>query len=234
MRSELARHQADRDNIAFELKAVSHHRAVLRDTVEQLERQVRQKADKIADLEFQLDSQAQQYDRYNEDVDTSMVSASGGDNGGDDELRRQVVRYKARAAAMEELSVTYRVSIMALYADGASYGAAQFGWQPFGESSSSSGTDGSKQQADSAVVTGLGVGWIEREMTAIKHCYEDEIRLLDNEVNDLRAQLRQSRSFTTELRRRFEDSMKSLYRLVGKAFIVWLSGWWCIREHCFV
>ena len=36
-------------------------------------------------------------------------------------------------------------------------------------------------------------------MTAVKHCNEDEIRLLDSEVSDLRAQLRQSRSFTAEL-----------------------------------
>lgn len=228
MRSELSRHQADRDNIAYELKAVSHHRTVLRDSVEQLERQVRQKTDVIADLESEIDKMKQQH-RYsgsgksrndmNVDLDTSIVSASGDGGGvsgnnpsGDDELRRQVARYRARAAAMEELSVTYRVSIMALYADGASYGAAQFGWQPF-HSDNHSSEGASKQQQDTAsFVVGLGVGWIEREMTAVKHCYEDEIRLLDTEVNDLRAQLRQSRSFTTELRRRFEDSMKSLYR----------------------
>ena len=47
-------------------------------------------------------------------------------------LRRQVMRYKVRAAAMEELASVYRTSVLALYADGASYGAAQFGWQPMG------------------------------------------------------------------------------------------------------
>ena len=55
MSKELARHQADRDNIAYELKAVNHHRTVLRDATEQLERSVKNQADTIADLEFQVE-----------------------------------------------------------------------------------------------------------------------------------------------------------------------------------
>ncbi len=55
MRKELARHQADRDNIFYELKAVNHHRTVLRDAPEQLERAVKNQADTIADLEFQVE-----------------------------------------------------------------------------------------------------------------------------------------------------------------------------------
>ena len=73
-----------------------------------------------------------------------------------------------------------------------------------------SDTNGGDEHSSSSV--GLGVGWIEREMTAVKHCYEDEIRLLDSEVSDLRVQLRPSRSFTAELRRRYEDSMKFMCR----------------------
>lgn len=49
-------------------------------------------------------------------------------------------------------------------------------------------------------------------MTAVKHSYEDEVRILDSEVAELRAKLRQSNSYIQELRRRFEESMRSIYR----------------------
>ena len=232
MRRKLARHQADRDNIAYELKAVNHHRTVLRDATEQLERSVKNQADTIADLEFQVERlQGRTCSRSGaaaaaagldtsfasgDWANTSMEGAAGAqrDSSGEEALLRQVNRYKARAAAMEELSVTYRVSVLALYSDGSSYGAAQFGWQPYDETSSSSNnrrihhyhhnaSDTNGGDEHSSPFVGLVVAWIEREMTAVKHCNEDEIRLLDSEVSDLRVQLRQSRSFTAELRRRY-------------------------------
>lgn len=58
----------------------------------------------------------------------------------------------------------------------------------------------------------LGVGWIEREMNAVKHSYEDEVRLLDAEAAELRAKLRQSNSYIMELRKSFEENMRSIYR----------------------
>lgn len=57
-----------------------------------------------------------------------------------------------------------------------------------------------------------GVGWIEREMNAVKHSYEDEARLLDAEVAELRAKQRQANSYILELRKRFEENMRSIYR----------------------
>ena len=130
MRKELARHQADRDNIAYELKAVNHHRTVLRDATEQLERAVKNQADTIADLEFQVEqlqgrtgsrsgaaATVAGSDTPGDWANTSVEGAAGAqrDSSGEEALLRQVNRYKARAAAMEELSVTYRVSVLALY-----------------------------------------------------------------------------------------------------------------------
>ena len=49
------------------------------------------------------------------------------DRDGNEQLVRQVARYKAKAGAMEELAAIYRTSVIALYSDGSSYGAAHFG-----------------------------------------------------------------------------------------------------------
>jgi peptidoglycan hydrolase CwlO-like protein len=49
-------------------------------------------------------------------------------------------------------------------------------------------------------------------MNAVKHSYEDEVRLLDTEVAELRAKLRQSTSYIQELQKRFEENMRSIYR----------------------
>ena len=49
-------------------------------------------------------------------------------------------------------------------------------------------------------------------MNAVKHSYEDEVRIVDAEVGELRAKLRQSESYILELRRRFEETMRSIYR----------------------
>jgi hypothetical protein len=51
----------------------------------------------------------------------------------EESLRRQITRFKARAIAAEEVANIYRISVLALYANGASYGAAQYGWQPHGD-----------------------------------------------------------------------------------------------------
>ena len=48
------------------------------------------------------------------------------DRDGNEQLVRQVARFKAKAGAMEELASIYRTSVTAIYSDGSSYGAAQF------------------------------------------------------------------------------------------------------------
>ena len=49
-------------------------------------------------------------------------------------------------------------------------------------------------------------------MSAVKHSFEDEVRLLDAEVADLRAKLRQKNAYIIELKRSFEDNIRALYR----------------------
>lgn len=52
-------------------------------------------------------------------------------------------------------------------------------------------------------------------MNAVKHSYEDEARLLDAEVAELRAKQRQANLYIVELRKRFEENMRSIYRCDG-------------------
>jgi hypothetical protein len=96
---------------------------------------------------------------------------------------------------MQQLTIAIRLGVIALYVDGASYGAAQFGWQDV-----------------EGVVDSPGVSWIEREIATIKRSYEEEIRILETETTELRSKVRQSNSYIGELRKRFEESMKAMYR----------------------
>jgi hypothetical protein len=226
---------------------------VLRDTVDQLDREVREKVDMLSEAQALARGQAHahgqgQGQRSALDIsgldDSFNASYNGGGGGGAssyagrsgaphkqqqqsqyaesgagpaaasaadgadlEALQRQVLRYKARAAAMDQLASMYRTSVLALYADGASYGAAQFGWQPHGVPVEFQANKGNGLHL-------IGVGWIEREMNAVKHSYEDEVRLLDAEVGELRSKLRQSSSYIVELRKRFEENMRAIYRYV--------------------
>eukprot|EP01034_Spumella_vulgaris_P026587 gene26587-33188_t len=94
-----------------------------------------------------------------------------------------------RAVAVDELASTYSVRVLALYADGASYGSAQFGWQ----------ANGLLQDFNSKDVHLIGLSWIEREIDTVRHGCEDEVRLLDAEVGELRGKLSQSNSWPLQL-----------------------------------
>lgn len=229
VRSELEKQKSESSDLMQELNAVSHHRTVLRDTVDQLEKKIKEQADLIGSLQTQLERAGGDF-LMTLDMDTMDISSpiqsplsspvnspnrrrepshrhqraeekkvSNSDD--EDALRRQAMRFKARASAMEELASLYRTSVLALYADGASYGAAQFGWQPHGL----------PQEFNKKGLHLIGVGWIEREMNIVKHSFEDEIRNLDAENADLRSKLRQSNSQIIELRQSFETNVKNLY-----------------------
>ena len=203
-----------------ELRAVEHHRDVLRDTVEQLERQVRLKTDALADAM-----------RYPHSVDGTGVGGSEEE----EVLRRQIARYHARCTGMDELVCSYRAGVLALYADGSSYGAAQYapfldkkkssnssiaGVNPMYNRSLSGSINGTNKNSsnfkDTRESYGGGTGWIEREIHNIKRSYEEEIKLLEAETGELRGKLRQSGSYISELRKRFEDNMKAMYRPAGR------------------
>eukprot|EP01038_Epipyxis_sp_PR26KG_P008401 gene8401-11359_t len=214
IRSELEKVKFDYNSMQQEVKAVNHHRNVLRDTIDDLEKHLKSKVDIISDLYAQLDSFSAATGaggstnglrmRNPQTMNQPMNSTSNGigtSNDDEDSLKRQIIRFKTRANAMDELCSIYRTSILALYADGASYGAAQYGWQHNNE----------QQEYHAKMNHIIGVGWIEREISIVKHSYEDEIRLLDTEVSELRSKLKQSNSYIVELRKRFEDNMKSIY-----------------------
>jgi hypothetical protein len=126
MRSEFEQYRAENAELVQELNAVNHHRTVLRDTIDQLDREVREKVDLLSSLQATVGA----YPSNGLGLDSSFVAMAAGER--DDGLHRQVLRYKARAAAVDDLANIYRTSVLALYADGASYGAAQFGGHPAG------------------------------------------------------------------------------------------------------
>ncbi len=130
LRSELDKYRTENTELVQELSAVNHHRTVLRDTLDQLDREVRERVDLLSDLQASTRRhQSSPAGKGHPGLDETALGVMGDVEEG---LHRQVLRYKARAKAFEELSTIYRTSVLALYADGASYGAAQFGWQPHG------------------------------------------------------------------------------------------------------
>ena len=214
-----------------ELKAVSHHRNVLRDTIEQLEKQIKLKYDQLAEVTSQnemLTNRIQQNEhRHNNNNSSnslnnsnhnntsrgSLFGSSGTMNDNDEEcdvLRRQSNRFRIRSFAMEELVTIYRMGIMALYPNGATYSSAQYSLIQDSHNSYDNNNDndiiiGNMNQNNNG-------GWIEKELNNIKKSYDEEIKVLDLEVTELRSKLRQSNSYISELRKRFEENIKTLYR----------------------
>ena len=168
---------------------MKHNRDVLRATIEQLEKQIKIKSDLLSDSIADKDKLIREYGLS----DDAHGGGSDYSEGEDDALRRQIHRYRVKATALDELVSLYRRSVMALYPDGSSYGAAQF--SALHEASNNGGK-----------------GWIEREIHHVKKSYDEEIRVLDSEVDELRNKLRQNNVYTNQLRRQFEDSIKALYR----------------------
>ena len=204
VRAEAERSSKEASVFHRELKAVSHHRNVLRDSVEELEKQLRARAEDLADAQHQ----AQQFLAGD---DASIVSGGGRnhrdrDRNADEEdvLRKQLARFRARTLELETLISIYRRAVLALYPDGTSYGAAQYEQQ---QALAHAPTGQQQQQQE-----GFAAEWIETEMALVKRSYDEEIRLLDREVGELRAKLQQSGSYLGELRKRFEEMMKSMYK----------------------
>ena len=194
LRYENERVKIENNDLIQELQAINHHRTILRDAIEQLDREIKDKIDIINEYQS----------KYVDSNDILNKSYHKNENNIDieDELRRRCHRYKTKSIAMEELATIYRTSILALYADGASYGAAQYGWQPMGV----------PQGFTNKGLHLIGVGWIERELNVVKHSYEEEIKLLDHEVIEIRNKLKQSNNYTIELRKQFDENMKAMYR----------------------
>lgn len=126
---EVERWKSEAYSSSSELKAVEHHRGILRDAVEQLERQLRLKTDALSDSRGGGGSQGGY--GYREGAGSSAADE-------EEVLRRQIARYHARCSGMDELVAVYRSGLIALYADGSSYGAAQYA--PFNDKNKGSFT----------------------------------------------------------------------------------------------
>merc|ERR1711871_913825 len=176
----------DLKNANDELLGVQHHRSVLRETVEKLEKHCHDKNDEIADLK------------------TKVPSDVRGDDGDDEMLRKQSQRYRQRAISLEELVSMYRSAVIALFPDGSSYGAAQFLSTKLNFSVPLPEDSGGVEIRDS--------NWVEKELNTIRWSYIEEIKLLEGEVSELYTKLRQSSSYTIELKKRFEENLKAMYR----------------------
>lgn len=181
-----------------EAAATAHHRQTLRDAVEQLERMYKSKVDAIAETEFGTDRSASHKPHNRANIGHSTEE--------DDHHQRHVMRLRSKCAALEEVVSVYRTGLCALYPDGSSYGAAQYpnsGYQI-------------KPHAHRTKIAGLSAaiqnGWLQREFNVLKKSFEEEIHLLEAETDELHGKLKQSNSYTSELRKRFEDNMKILYR----------------------
>lgn len=191
-----------------EVRAVSHHRGVLREAIDQLEGQLKRKFEMTVPYS---DSSVGSYGGHNQSpgglsgtgvdpkqqLDDSMTSGKAPERSSDDDmLRKQVARFRARSAAMDALVSIYRAGLIALYPDGSSYGATQM------LALDRSGRSG-----------GITIGgWAESEVALIRRSFEEEVRLLETEVEELRGRLKQGASYIAELRKRLEDSLRANYK----------------------
>ena len=165
-----------------ELRAVEHHRGVLRDTVTRLETQIKLTADGAVH---------------------AFKGVLEGMSASDEGLVRQAARYHARCIAYEEVAAMYRIAVQALYADGSSYSAAQF--------SALQALQNDEQSTEVAAKGASTQGWMELEIAAVRKSYDSELRLAEADCADLRGRLRQAESFGAELSRRFEECLQAQY-----------------------
>ena len=150
------------------------------------------------------------------------AGTSASPQGADEQQLRQIARLRARVSCMEEVINMYRAGIMALYPDGSSYGAAQFaglgnthGSLPHSAqvpNKPHSSQQQQQQQQQPTLADVLSNTWLPRELALVRRSFEEEIRLLDCEVLEMKGKLKQNVSYVAELRKRFEDNMKILYR----------------------
>lgn len=183
---------------AQEVQAISHHRDVLREALETLDSQFQGSWDSAIASSSHADSPVFSHNMAPGDQESLF-----------DLLNKRIQKLQAKVNGCESMLSIYRRAILGLYPDGATYGAAQYG----GGYLKSLTTQLPNNKAGPVTINFLiSVNWIEKEIADIKASFEEELRIYDAEVSDLRSRLRQNNSYTSELRRRFEDNVKSIYR----------------------
>ncbi len=185
MKLELEKIAKVNDELAQEIDAINFHRTVLKNTIEEMEQKMFDRIEQLLQVEL-----------GNISNDTDL-----------EKLKREAVRTRTKSKVVEDLSQIYRTGILALYSDGTSYSAAQFGWQPF------SSKHEYEIRSSFDYIT-PGVGWIEREIYALYRSFDEELRVLNDFVSELYTKLKHSQKYSLELRKQFEDHMKAIYRLI--------------------
>jgi chromosome segregation ATPase len=101
----------------------------------------------------------------------------------------EIFRYKNRIQGLNRLCKIYRTGILALYGDNDDYSSDHFGkteclpW----------------------------LDWIQRDLI-LQNFFEEEIRILDSRIDELQLKLRQYRKYGLEVRKQFEEILKSIHR----------------------
>lgn len=185
MKSELEKIAKINDELTQEIDAINFHRTVLKNTIEEVEQKMFDRIEYLVQAEIGSISS-----------DTDL-----------EKLKRELIRTKAKSKVIDDLSQIYRTGILALYSDGTSYSAAQFGWQPF-----SSKQDHEGQNIFDYITP--GVGWIEREIYTLHRSFDEELHVLNDFISELYTKLKYSQKYSLELRKQFEDHMKAIYRLI--------------------
>ena len=170
LKMEMSVLSREKSSLRLELKAANHHREVLRDGIEQLEKQLKTTVDALAEAKVQSHHHPSKGGAGKEEMDS---------------LRRQNVRYKVRAVALDEVVTTYRRAILSLQ-----------------HYSSSDEKEGRNSQSQSS-------SQLSHEMTVLKRCYEEEVSLLEAEVNELYGKLSQAEVYSQEIKRQFEENLKA-------------------------
>lgn len=99
------------------------------------------------------------------------------------------IRLKHKVHGLSELVKLYRVGILALYTNGTSYSMTQH------------------EQKFSLPL----LDWMDRDRI-LQNFYEEDIRILDTRIEELQVKLRQYRKYCLEVRKQFEEILKSVHR----------------------
>jgi hypothetical protein len=131
-----------------------------------------------------------------------------------------VVRYQARAKAMEELANIYKQSLQSLSPGGPlskllSYEHLE---AEYNGATNTSAT-GSTYRRTSVLALKIAVNWIEKEINTVRGSYDEELKGLEAEVVDLQVKLKEQQVYEGELRRQLEDFTKSFYRYICQVCI---------------
>jgi len=197
---DIRRLEEERESVNQELLAANHHRNILKNTVEKLESVITKKRDFEAREEHDSSRGHGHGSALDSSLllqDISIIGESSTTTSADTvhALKKQLVIARYKISSMEEVVQLYRGSVVALYPDGNTYGAAQHGH--FAHSRST-------------------LSWIDSEIGAVKASFAAEVKYYELEVTELRTRLSAENSYNSELRRQFEQTLRDQYRNTHK------------------